>query len=239
MITLFRRIRERLIASGSITKYLLYAIGEILLVVIGILIALQVNNWNEEKQLNQQIDSTLLEIKDDLIRDEAAVNETMSYLEGDLTAQDNIIRTLERDDPFTEQTYRDLGRVMLLRRTELTDNGYNLLKELGMNNLNDRELRDALYDYYERKARVALREIQDDKVEFENTWIEYLRKHFRTWNFGEQAIPNDDSFIRNDSYFLTMIRMNLNNRTSTLNFHKEALMANRVLMQKIDSRLDR
>jgi len=47
MITLFRNIRQKLIASGSITKYLLYAIGEILLVVIGILTALQVNNWNE------------------------------------------------------------------------------------------------------------------------------------------------------------------------------------------------
>ena len=50
MITLFRRIREKLINSGSITKYLLYAVGEILLVVIGILIALQVNNWNEERK---------------------------------------------------------------------------------------------------------------------------------------------------------------------------------------------
>jgi len=50
MITLFRRIRQKLIATGSITKYLLYAIGEILLVVIGILIALQVNNWNEERK---------------------------------------------------------------------------------------------------------------------------------------------------------------------------------------------
>lgn len=57
MITLFRRIRERLIASGSITKYLLYAVGEILLVVIGILIALQVNNWNEErKQVIEEIE---------------------------------------------------------------------------------------------------------------------------------------------------------------------------------------
>ena len=49
MITVFRRIREKLIASGSVTKYLLYATGEILLVVVGILIALQVNNWNEER----------------------------------------------------------------------------------------------------------------------------------------------------------------------------------------------
>ncbi|MDX1591963.1 MAG: DUF6090 family protein [Balneolaceae bacterium] len=51
MITLFRRIRQKLIDSGSATKYLLYAFGEILLVVIGILIALQINNWNEERKL--------------------------------------------------------------------------------------------------------------------------------------------------------------------------------------------
>ncbi|MFN1835222.1 DUF6090 family protein [Balneola sp. MJW-20] len=50
MITLFRRIREKLIASGSLSKYLLYAMGEILLVMIGILLALQVNNWNEERK---------------------------------------------------------------------------------------------------------------------------------------------------------------------------------------------
>jgi len=54
MITIFRRVREKLVASGSVTKYLLYAIGEILLVVIGILIALQVNNWNEERAIEIQ-----------------------------------------------------------------------------------------------------------------------------------------------------------------------------------------
>lgn len=56
MITLFRRLRQKLISSGSISKYLLYAIGEIMLVVIGILIALQVNNWNEERnRQNEEI----------------------------------------------------------------------------------------------------------------------------------------------------------------------------------------
>ena len=56
MITLFRRIRQKLIDSGSASKYVLYALGEILLVVIGILIALQVNNWNEKRLNEQELD---------------------------------------------------------------------------------------------------------------------------------------------------------------------------------------
>jgi len=50
MIKFFRKIRQRFISEGKVSKYLLYAIGEIVLVVIGILIALEINNRNEYKQ---------------------------------------------------------------------------------------------------------------------------------------------------------------------------------------------
>ena len=49
MLKFFRTIRQNLIEQDNVRKYILYAIGEILLVVIGILIALQVNNWNEQR----------------------------------------------------------------------------------------------------------------------------------------------------------------------------------------------
>ena len=51
MIKFFRKIRQRLLTENKFSKYLLYAIGEIILVVIGILIALQINNWNEGRKL--------------------------------------------------------------------------------------------------------------------------------------------------------------------------------------------
>jgi|TARA_R110000737_G_C14509985_1_gene473452 hypothetical protein len=46
MIKFFRKIRQNLVSKGNTGKYLKYAIGEIILVVIGILIALSINNWN-------------------------------------------------------------------------------------------------------------------------------------------------------------------------------------------------
>ena len=50
MIKFFRKIRQQLLVENKFSKYLLYAIGEIILVVIGILIALQINNWNEVRK---------------------------------------------------------------------------------------------------------------------------------------------------------------------------------------------
>ncbi len=50
MIKFFRRIRHKLLGEGKVKNYLLYAIGEIVLVVVGILIALQLNNFNEAKK---------------------------------------------------------------------------------------------------------------------------------------------------------------------------------------------
>ena len=54
MIKFFRKIRQRLLTENKFSKYLLYAIGEIILVVIGILIALQINNWNAEQKIEEE-----------------------------------------------------------------------------------------------------------------------------------------------------------------------------------------
>ena len=62
MLTILRRIRRSLIDSGGARKYLLYAIGEITLVVIGILIALQINNWNQNRLDHNKAELMLREI---------------------------------------------------------------------------------------------------------------------------------------------------------------------------------
>ena len=65
MLTFFRRIRKGLLGSGATSKYLLYAIGEVALVVVGILIALQINNWNEGKKESLLEQQYLVRISND------------------------------------------------------------------------------------------------------------------------------------------------------------------------------
>ena len=54
MISFFRKIRQNILKQGKTTRYFKYALGEILLVVIGILIALQINNWNEARKQKKE-----------------------------------------------------------------------------------------------------------------------------------------------------------------------------------------
>jgi hypothetical protein len=69
MLRFFRQIRQRLLTDNKFSKYLLYAIGEILLVVIGILIALQVDSWNEERKFKSSQRDFLEDLRTQVIND--------------------------------------------------------------------------------------------------------------------------------------------------------------------------
>lgn len=66
MIKFFINIRQKLLSENKFSKYLIYAIGEIILVVIGILIALQINNWNENKKERKTERKILTDLREEI-----------------------------------------------------------------------------------------------------------------------------------------------------------------------------
>lgn len=78
MIKFFRKIRQDLLSKGKTKQYIKYAIGEIVLVVIGILIALSINNWNEKRQQKQYLNDIYTIIAEDLKNGVADVNQILS-----------------------------------------------------------------------------------------------------------------------------------------------------------------
>lgn len=69
MLRFFRKIRQQFLLENQVSKYLLYAFGEILLVMIGILLALQVNNWNEVRKQDLELQSYLFKIANNMEQD--------------------------------------------------------------------------------------------------------------------------------------------------------------------------
>jgi len=143
MIKFFRKIRRQLLSQNQFSKYLLYAIGEIILVVIGILIALQVNNWNQLRN-DKKFEITMLQ-------------EIKSSLESDLDYSEMINRRIgTKEEGIQEllkmtasnQKYSDsiLLEVYNTMNTAVSFNinkgGYEAIKSVGIDKIsNDSEVR--------------------------------------------------------------------------------------------------
>ncbi|MFD0842092.1 DUF6090 family protein [Flaviramulus multivorans] len=125
MIKFFRKIRQGLLSKNKFSKYLLYAIGEIILVVIGILIALSINNWNEERKAAEYtkllFKNTLEELKFNIEK----ANAKVAYFRSQNSAYYVII-----NKKATRQNFKINGLAYLLfsgYEVELSDNTFQKL----------------------------------------------------------------------------------------------------------------
>lgn len=91
MIIFFRKIRQNLLSEGKLGKYIKYAIGEIILVVIGILIALQINNWNENRKQQSEIIDIYNQIALDLDNDISEFSSVIKYYDSIKPIYDAVI----------------------------------------------------------------------------------------------------------------------------------------------------
>ncbi|NND94280.1 MAG: hypothetical protein HKN45_05400 [Flavobacteriales bacterium] len=101
MIKFFQKIRQRLLTESKFSKYLIYAIGEVILVVIGILIALGINNQNQKRLAEEQVNAQFQEVKRDLI-----INLFMTGLVQDWYIERDSLKNNIMADRYTADDYR-------------------------------------------------------------------------------------------------------------------------------------
>jgi len=214
MLTFFRRIRKGLLGTGSIGKYLLYAIGEIALVVIGILIALQINNWNEDQKSIQYEQKILAEIGFSLKKDstrwtrlmarveikEKSINDLLNYLDSTKTIIDTIFH----------HHYYKLG----IGVTFSYDEGpYESLKSGRLGVIRNDSLRSSIISLYETTyPRMDIfmngKKLweRERKTELEDHFIGYLFEQDSHQNWREKPVI-DFNELRNNVNFMSVIQM--------------------------------
>ncbi|MCB0634856.1 MAG: DUF6090 family protein [Saprospiraceae bacterium] len=157
MIKFFRKIRQNLLTKNKFSKYLLYAIGEIALIMIGILMALQVNNWNELRKLRAQEVKYIKSIKSDLTDELKDNNEMIAYRSAKAKAASRLL-TYTRPETVEEfRTYADtVGLVYIWGSFTPKDNTYKELISSGnLNLISDDSLRYYLLELDKMHVGIA------------------------------------------------------------------------------------
>jgi hypothetical protein len=127
MLTFLRKIRKSLIETGSVRKYLLYAIGEIALVVIGILIALQINNWNETKKNEEKEVKILTNLRADFTATKNNLIEAHEKYSRLLAKLDGVLKFIAFDQDTISEGMKDSMRFTGMPIIKIVDGGLNSL----------------------------------------------------------------------------------------------------------------
>ncbi|MCJ7467209.1 MAG: DUF6090 family protein [Maribacter sp.] len=152
MIKFFRKIRQRLLTENKFSKYLIYAIGEIILVVVGILIALSVNNWNEKRKSVNKGKEYFRLVYNDLKTDIFILNGIIKRLDEQSIAAENILNIIESQNHFIRDTLaftNDWSESSWPLTVDRAQNTFSELKKSGQSTLiDDKSLIDHLDQFY-------------------------------------------------------------------------------------------
>ena len=149
MIKFFRKIRQKMLTENKFSKYLLYAIGEIVLVVIGILIALQINNLNQQSQENEQLDASLELMQLNLKEDIRKLDEQISYNKSIQEDIDNFFKIVSNPEGTKNIPLNDIGDIALEKSFYSVSTAIKSMESGGhFKSINDNALKESIYTYY-------------------------------------------------------------------------------------------
>ncbi|WP_445384080.1 DUF6090 family protein [Robiginitalea sp. IMCC44478] len=181
MLRFFRQIRQRLFTENKFSKYLLYAVGEILLVVIGILIALQVDDWANKKELKAAEKQTYAVLLTSLRKDSLELVRIIDVQTKSLNAQNTILNSNAKE-LLDKHSNREISELIL----DVYNGAYSFFPKYGTYNslvsnkgidlISSEKIKSDLIDLYDywcpRYENVD--EVSDKK--FHNLLIPFLQR---------------------------------------------------------------
>jgi len=177
MIKFFRKIRQKMLTENKFSKYLIYAIGEIILVVIGILIALSINNWNENKILAKKEITNLKEIKINLKSDlENQLIPGSEYYQRSLDSYDILLSNFYNSpQSIPEDSIRRLFlRMVLPWKFVLNTVAFDNLNSMGIDLISNDSIRENISQLYGYKYKIILNYHNVTVTEFREDFVPLL-----------------------------------------------------------------
>jgi type II secretory pathway pseudopilin PulG len=179
MIKLFRKTRNDLMEKNKTGQYFKYAIGEIVLVVIGILIALSINNWNEDQKKRKSERLLLSSIQSDIIQDTLDLGFNRSTHQSALESEILLLKVLNKDPNVKADSINYLNalsvQLLVYPHTSSFDNLTNNNPDLITNKKLKQKI-DRHYDFFYTSLTEA--ENNQQEYNFYAKLLPYFKKYF-------------------------------------------------------------
>ena len=237
MLFLLRTIRRKLMRENKVTTYFLYAIGEILLVVVGILIAVQIDNWNEGRKLKAKEAEYYLKLLEDLNQDAYQAERLLSETEDRPQHANQLLHLLQQPrldpDTISKEMMRTISLVTFTFKPSTA--AFDDLKSTGNLGLIDDEITKQLRKYYaEVEGIVDVIDINSDHAVrlFQQT-ENYAKIGWQSIDFVDEAI---DYSIIDKAQLMALVKPDLSYRnelTSDAVYYISASARVRMLYQKL------
>lgn len=222
MFRLFRRMRSELLTLNNTTKYLGYALGEIILVVIGILIALGISDWNEQRKSREFEKEILVQIRENLRKDRENLNGIAANARRAVSNSEKIL-ALPKGDVAPDSLKFWLGSIAQFDRFQPLTNAYEVLKSRGLDLILNKELRFLLGTYYDDQAFVIRNANEDLKQTFVEDWVPIMRSSVVDFEFKEYLIVEDEREFLASDQLRNILILNRSNYDGSIGYMEEGL----------------
>lgn len=201
--------------AGKTGKYFKYAIGEIVLVVVGILIALQINNWNEERKNKVMEQDYYCQLLEDVEQDQEQVNNLIEASKSRLKASNEAVRLLQKDKAIKIEVGKQIGLSIMAIYYDFKPNNSafdDLKSGANLNIIKDKTVVKALNNYFNKvEGYISIIKVNGQNAvnvnfshndNFANGWVQALMTTDRFKNGMEQdvydGIPFDNESVLSD-----------------------------------------
>jgi hypothetical protein len=215
MIKYFRKIRQNLLSEGKTGKYLKYAIGEIVLVVIGILIALQINNWNQSKAKGVKEIEILKAFQNQFENDVIEIDSSLAFYKGAKNSIGIILNHLENDLSYNDSLkLHFFATTKYWMTSDLDNHVFETLKSIGVDLISNQDIRNRIIKIYEdhdewieESESVYLNVLYSASENIFNTrFKDFWNGDYKDKTVTGEMVPLDFENLKSDQEYLYFLR---------------------------------
>lgn len=232
----FKKFRRVFSGDKNLSKYIRYAFGEIILIVLGILIAISLNNWNEQRKTEELQKEILSQVKINLQKDRSELKLIQQTAQNAVQYSDKLNEAYKNGERPDSLDFW-LGRVIYFDRFQPLTNAYEVLKSQGLHKMKNKDLIFLLGSYYDDQAYKTQKSAEDLEKAFNTELVPALKKYAIDFKFKVYIKLREGAFFDKDSELINLVNLNRDNYAGAVFRIGKALNIIDEIIKNIDQEL--